>query len=303
MINLNPKLIERYFQVANEISKKYQYDNNITHLLYLIIPAFITKYSPGKETVILNTIKQTEILISPERSETIQAYYTSIPHYQNNEITTSKYIIIQNYEKISLVQLLDNLVHELNHAINSYNQEIKRKDNILYLRTGLTHVSYTLPNLEPLEKESSYILEEILNTNQTEEIINLIKNYHDPSHPELNNTIYVINNETSTSYNSKSYAIETLVFKPILENKTFLSTLNNLRLSGDVEDIESWFDYMTNIPNSYQKLNHNLNKIMDLEKELPETKFWRNRKINKIKDLLTSTLDIIKEFNQNCNYK
>lgn len=300
---MNPKLIERYFQVANEISKKYQYDNNITHLLYLIIPAFITKYSLGKETIILNTIKQTEILISSKRSETIQAYYTSIPHYQNNEITTSKYIIIQNYEKISLVQLLDNLVHELNHAINSYNQEIKRKDDILYLRTGLTHVSYTLPNLEPLEKESSYILEEILNTNQTEEIINLIKNYHDHSYPELNNTIYAINNETSASYNSKSYAIETLVFKPILENKTFLSTLNNLRLSGDVEDIESWFDYMTNIPNSYQKLNHNLNKIMDLEKELPKTKFWRNRKINKIKDLLASTLDIIKEFNRNCNYK
>ncbi|MCI6265568.1 MAG: hypothetical protein MR598_01815 [Erysipelotrichaceae bacterium] len=300
---MNPKLIEKYYPIITELSNQYAYNSNITHLLYLIVPAFISKYSLSKENIILNTLKKTKIIISPNTSKTIEAYYTSIPHYQNNEITTSKYIIIQNYEKISLVQLLDNLVHELNHAINSYNQEIKQKDNVLYLRTGLTHVAYTLPNLDPLEKESSYILEEILNTNQTEEIINLIKNYHDPNHSDLNNTIYAINNETSSSYNSKSYAIETLVFKPILENKTFLSTLNNLRLSGDVEDIESWFDYITNIPNSYQKLNHNLNKIMALEKELPETKFWKNKKIKKIKDLLTNTLDIIKEFNRNCNYK
>lgn len=300
---MDQKLITKYTSLIDELSKKYHYNSNITHLLYLIIPAFITKYSLSKEKMILNTFEQTQIIISPKKDKTIEAYYTSIPKYENNKITTTKYIVIQNYENISLIQLLDNLVHEFNHAINSYHKEIKIKNNILYLRTGLTNISYTLPDLSPLKKENSYILEEILNTNQTEEIINIIKNYHDPINQDLNNTIYAINSETSLSYNSKSYQTENLIFAPILENKTFLSTLNNLRISGDIDDIESWFNYITNIKNSYQKLNNNLIQIKQLETELLTTKIFKNRKINQIKSLLTNTLEIIEQFNHNCNYK
>ena len=117
---MNPKLIERYIPFITNLSTKYQYSSNITHLLYLIIPAFISKYSLSKENIILSTFQQTKIIISTKNSKTIAAYYTSIPNYQHNKITTTKYIVIQNYHNISLIQLLDNLVHEFNHAINSY---------------------------------------------------------------------------------------------------------------------------------------------------------------------------------------
>ena len=219
---MNPLLIEKYIPFVKELSIKYQYNSNITHLLYLIIPAFIHNYSLSKEKIILSTFLETKIIISSKQDKNIQAYYTSITTYQNNKISTTKYIILQNYENISLINLLDNLIHEFNHAIHSYHQEIKTKDNILYLRTGLTYASYSLPNLTPLKKDSSYILEEILNTNQTEQMINIIKEYHDPNHPEINNTIYAINNETSTTYTSKSYYLENILFQKILENKTFL---------------------------------------------------------------------------------
>ena len=300
---MDPKLIKKYIPFVNELQHKYQYNTNITHLLYLIIPAFIHKYSLAKEQLILNTFNQIKIIISPKTDKNVQAYYTSIPSYQNNKIITTKYIIIQNYQNISLIQLLDNIVHEFNHAINSYNQEIKIKDNILYLRTGLTNTSYSLPTLTPLKKDSSYILEEILNTNQTEQIINIIKSYHDPINTEINNTIYSINNETSTNYTSKSYYLENILLKKILENKTFISTLNNLRITGDIDAIEYWFDNITNINKSYQKLNEQLQKISDSEKKLINSKIFKFIIINKIKNNITNVLQIINSFNQNCNYK
>lgn len=267
---MNSRLVEKYIPFINDLSNKYQYNSNITHLLYLIIPAFISKYSLTKEQLILNTFQNVKIIISPEKDKNIQAYYTSIPSYQENKIVTTKYIIIKNYENISLIQLLDNLVHEFNHAINSYQQEIKIKDNILFLRTGLTFASYTLPNLTPLKKDASYILEEILNTNQTEQIINIIKTYQDTSNFEISNTIYAINNETTSNYTSKSYYLENILFKKILENKTFISTLNNLRITGNIEDIEYWFNNITAIPNSYNLLNNYLENIMESEKNYPQ---------------------------------
>ena len=267
---MNSRLVEKYIPFINNLSNKYQYNSNITHLLYLIIPAFISKYSLTKEQLILSTFQNVKIIISPEKDKNIQAYYTSIPSYQENKIVTTKYIIIKNYENISLIQLLDNLVHEFNHAINSYQQEIKIKDNILFLRTGLTFASYTLPNLTPLKKDASYILEEILNTNQTEQIINIIKTYQDTSNFEISNTIYAINNETTSNYTSKSYYLENILFKKILENKTFISTLNNLRITGNIEDIEYWFNNITAIPNSYNLLNNYLENIMESEKNYPQ---------------------------------
>lgn len=300
---MNPLIVQKYLSFVKQLSIDNQYNSNITHLLYLILPAFISKYSISKEKLILNTFTQTKIIISPQTSKNIEAYYVSVPSYQQNQIQTTKYIVIQNYENISLIQLLDNLVHEFNHAINSYQQEIHIKNNTLYLRTGLTFASYSLPELSPLKKDSSYILEEILNTNQTEEIINLIKSYQDPTNQELNNTIYAINSETNTNYTSQSYYLENTLLKTILQNKTFLFTLNNLRLSGDIQNIEEWFNNITNLPNSYQQLNTNLQQIITLEKELSTKKHFKNRIIHKLKNNISQALNIISTFNQNCNYK
>ena len=300
---MNHNLVEKYIPLVDEISNKYNYDSNIKHLLYLIIPAFITKYTLSKEKIITNTFKETKIIISKNKDKSIQAYYTSIPSYYNDKIITTKQITIQNYENISLIQLLDNLVHEFNHAINSYNKEINIKENILYLRTGLTKASYSLPLLNPIQKDNSYILEEILNTNQTESIINIIKNYNDPINTTINTTIYSINNETNKTYTSNSYLLENLLFKRILENKTFISTLNNLRISGDIDDIEYWFDNITNKQNSYKLINEYLQTIMNLEQKLINQKYFKSLTINKIKTYIEKILEIINTFNNNCIYK
>lgn len=300
VIYMDNRLVEKYIPVVERLANKYQYPSNITHLLYLIVPAFVTKYQKQSEQFIISVFENVPIMISSKKSDTIQAYYTSVPKYIEGKVMTNKYIVIQNYDNISLVQLLDNLVHEFNHAVHSFRKEILVKDDVLYLRTGLTYASYRLPEMVPIEKDNSYILEEILNTNQTEDIICLIKGYHDLDRVELNNTIYAINQETNELYRSHSYYLENLVFRSILENKTFLSTLNNLRITGDVLDIEGWFDQITNQKGSYQKLNEKLFQIMELEKKLPEVKFFKKRILRKIRSYVESILEILEIFNQNC---
>ena len=54
-------IIERERPYIEEIANKYNYDSNITHLLYLMIPAFIIKYGVSKEKLILNTFKDIRI--------------------------------------------------------------------------------------------------------------------------------------------------------------------------------------------------------------------------------------------------
>ena len=300
---MDSKLVHRYFSFVEEISSKYGYDSNIKHLLFLIIPAFVKKYSIYKENLILNTFRNVKIIISDETSDVVEAYYTSIPSYDNDKIITNKYIVIQNYENISLVQLFDNLVHEFNHAINSCLKEIIIHDNILMLRTGLTYARYSIPRLEPIKKDDSYVLEEILNTSQTESIIDVIKEYSGVDDDGIYATVYSLNHETDSNYTSKSYYLESVIFKPILDNRTFLSTLNNLRISGDIEDIDGWFNTITGIDNSYYLLNQYLKEMIELEEELSNKKFFKGIVINKIKDLISKVTDIINVFNQNCGYK
>ena len=104
-------LIDKYRLVVDNISNKYGYDSNIKHLLYIIIPGFVKKYGFNRENLIINTFSNVKIFISDTRNENVVAYYTSIPRYFGNNIVTDKFIVINNYEKISLVSLLDSLIH------------------------------------------------------------------------------------------------------------------------------------------------------------------------------------------------
>ena len=291
-------LIDKYRLVVDNISNKYGYDSNIKHLLYIIIPGFVKKYGFNRENLIINTFSNVKIFISDTRNENVVAYYTSIPRYFGNNIVTDKFIVINNYEKISLVSLLDSLIHEFNHAINSYNNEIRYDGDKIYLRTGLASSIYDKVSLNPIEKDTSFVLEEIINTRQTEEVINIIKSFNVSG--DADNTIYSINSETSDSYNSKAYYFESYICKDMLNNKTFISTMENLRISGNIADIESWFDNIIGEAGSYNRFVSYLNKIFELELGLSKGGLFKKMKINKIKDLSSKIMDIVRVFNNNC---
>ena len=294
----NNLIIEREKDIIDRISNKYNYDSNIRHLLYLIIPAFIIKYGINKEKLILNTFENIRITYTIRKDKQIKSYYLSTTILINNEYKTNKNMVIQNYNNISLIDLLDNLVHEFNHAVNSYTNEIKETNKYLYIRTGLTNRIYKKEDLSFIKKEDSYILEEIINTKQTNDIINIIKSFDNK-----NNTIYAINSETNNKYSSNSYYLQSYITKEILNNRTFISTLENLRINGEVNEIDKWFDNIIGEKDSYNNFIKELNEIFELEKEYSKKKIFKSFTLNKIKDKTKNIMRIINKFNNSVNYK
>ena len=295
-------VIEKEKAFIDQISDRYEYDDNMRHLIYIIIPAFVIKYGIKNESLILNTFRDIRIIKSDKQDKYVKAYYSSHPVYENGEYSTVKFMVIQNYNKISLIDLLDNLVHEFNHAVNSYRDEIRVTKNYIYLRTGLTYRVYNKDPLSFVRKDPSYLLEEIINTKQTEEVINIIKSF-DFENRDISNTIYAINNETDHKYNSNSYYLESYACKQILENRTFINTLANLRLVGEVFNITKWFDDITGQEGSYKELISLLNKIYDLEKEYVDRKLFKSLTLGKIRETSRKIMRIVETFNNNVNYR
>ncbi|MBQ6135523.1 MAG: hypothetical protein IJI60_04320 [Bacilli bacterium] len=298
-----------YSQVLNQekefidqLCQEKSYDENIRHLLYVIIPAFIMKYGIAKEKLILNTFQTVSIERTNEKEKYIKAYYSSVPQEVNGEYKTRKHIVIQNYKEIQLVDLLDNLVHEFNHALNSYKNEIRTTKNYIYLRTGLTCRIFQKSNLQFVKKQNSYILEEIINTHQTSDIINIIKGIKSENR-DIQNTIYAINSETESTYSSNSYYLQSYICKEILNNRTFIATLENLRLTGEVYDIEKWFDNITGEEKSYQILNQSLEEVYTLEEKYAEQKLWKSFTLRKIRFVSQRILRIVELFNNNVNFR
>lgn len=295
-------ILKREKEFIDKVCNQYHYDSNITHLLYIMIPAFIIKYGVSQEKLILNVFQEVQIISSEKENKIVKAFYSSTPNQVMGEFTTRKYMVIQNYKDIQLVELLDNLVHEFNHAINSYVNEIKVMKQYVYLRTGLTYRIYQKEPLQFIRKQASYILEEIINTKQTSDVINIIKNMQLDDR-EMMNTIYAVNGETTSTYFSDSYYLQSYVCKEILNNRTFISTLENLRLKGEIYDIEKWFDDITGERNSYKQLNDNLEKVYRLELKYVEQRFFKSITLGKIKDCSNRIIRIVQKFNNNVNFR
>lgn len=297
-------LIEQEIVYSDSLASKYNYPDNVTHLLYLIIPAFIIKYGTNYRTLIEQCFMDVPIFIDDKQDKVFQAYYYSHPFFDSGSIKTKKQIVLQNYNNISLMQLIDNLVHEYNHAVNSLQNEIEIKDYVS-VRTGISFNYFNKKNLTFIKKSDDIILEEVLNTRQTEKIVNIIKSLNDY---EINNstitsTLYSINHSVLDGYKSDSYYIESFVCDKLMENKTFISTFETLRFDGQVDDLHNFFDEVTGIKGSLHKLSVLLNKSLNLQHEYAKAKFFKKAKLNKIREITHNALEIVELFNRNTVYK
>ena len=293
---MNDRIINKYIKIVDEISLKYNYTDNIKHLLYIILPAFVIKYK--NESLIIDCLNNIPIIITGNENPKIQAMYISQP-YNDNGIKTKKQILLNRYKNIPFMHLIDNIVHELNHAVNSYKNEIIMEDNYFYLRTGLIKIKYDKKTLNAINKSRNYILEEIINSKQTETIIEIIKELSNTNidNVYIQNTLYAIKNSIKDKYVSDAYYGLKYFCNTLLENKTFLLTLENLRLNGYIDEIESWFNNIYGSNSGYQKLIDTLYKLKEIQ----------NKKVlfkkQKIKNLAIELINISNRFNNNCNLK
>ncbi len=298
------QLIEQEVIFSNQLAKQYHYPDNITHLLYVMIPALLLKYGMNHRQLLETCFKEVPILIQDEQNEVYQAYYISIPKWQGEKIITQKGIVLKNYKDIGLMQLLDNLVHEMNHAVNSMQNEILERDQIL-VRTGIVYNYFEKKNLSFIKKGEEVILEEVINTKQTEKIIDIIQNMsqYTITNPVVENTLYTIHHAIDRNYHSNSYLLESLVCKKLMENKTFFSTLENLRWNGQIEDIHHFFDSIVGKEDSLLELSKYLKQSIELQKQLSNQKWFQKTKINKIREINQKAMKIVEIFDQNTIYR
>ena len=289
-------LLTKYVSFIDEVSLKYHYLDNIKHLLYVIVPAFVIKYGLKREHFILNCLSEIPIVITGQEDPRYQALYVSYP-YKDDTIKTKKRIYLNRYNNIPFLQLIDNLVHEFNHAINSFKNEVIIKDDVFYLRTGLAKTIFNKNTLEIIEKEKTYVLEEIINSKQTELIIDIIRKLKDLNIEDIRiqNTLEAVRNSVD-KYVSSSYFLMKHYCQELLNNKTFLLTLENLRIDGNIDDIETWFDGIYGV-NGYKTLINLLYQLLQLQNKKG---FFVKRKVNNI---ALQLVKISKQFNQNCNLK
>lgn len=290
--------------VDNEL-KDYNYSSDITHLLYIIIPAFIIKYGFDNKNKITKAFKIVPFVEKKNDEKKLQAYYASIPVEVGPQFITKKFIVLNRYLDKPLMELIDNIVHEYNHAVNSINDEIKWDEKNLYVRTGLTFIRYNRHDYKDNSKEDSYILEEIINTKQTEEIIDIINSFnkYNINDSTISTTLYNINNYIKGNYSSEAYLFQSSLCKELMSNNTLISVLSNMRFQGIIDEIPYFFDNVTGIEDSYNKLIKILNESVKLEEEYSKKKFFKRKIIRNVLKLYGEAKEIIDTFNRNYHFK
>ena len=298
--------LNKYISFVDNISLKFNYPNNIRHLLYLIVPAFIIKYSMSNEMLILNCFKNIKIYIGQSNNNGVLASFNRILRKSSDGYYTEKYIIINEYHGASLPSLIDSIVHEVNHAVNSFNNEISYDDKFIKVRTGLSHTLYDKKTLKIISKSKEVLLEETINTEQAEDIVNIINSFnrYDIVNVEFSNMLFALKSEIKSSiYVSNSYSLESYVCDALLKNKTFIPTISNLRLKGFVDEIPRLFDDVIGRSGSYKKLNLLLDEIYNLQLKYSKSKVFKNFILNKIKKKANEVLSLIEEYDNKCIYK
>ncbi len=303
--NIN-EYLEKYISIIDKISEDKEYDVNIRHLLYLIVPAFICKYGVANEKSILECFKNINVYFTDIKERNVAATFNRILKKDDVGFYTEKYIMLNNYSEAKLSSLIDSIVHEFNHAINSINNEITYDKDYVYVRTGISRITYDKNNLQFVKKSDEVALEEVLNTAQSEEIINIINSFNKFSinNSELANMIYVLNSESGKEgYESEAYQYQKMICNELINNKTFTPTISNLRFKGFIEDIPKLFDDVIGIENSYKKLNRLLTEIHDLIIKYSNRVIFTSRLLNKIKNKSIEVIDLIEDYDKKCIFR
>lgn len=305
--NIND-FLNKYIRFVDELSSYGNYPNNVRHVLYLIIPGFILKYGLKYENMILNCFRETPIYINDKQNDYCTAYFGREMKERNElpKYYTRKFVVLNQYTGSSLLDMLDNISHEFNHAVNSMVNEINYDEKEVSMRTGLSYITYSVNDLnKPIRKSNDITLEEIINVKQTEDIINIIASFakYNIQNQEFHNALYSINSEIKGEYTSNAYYLQSFICKELMKNKTFIPTIENLRLNGNVSDIENWFNDITGEKDSYKKLTTLLDEILHDEEKLAKVKWFKNYHINKIRNKMNTVMEIVKLYEDNCIFK
>ena len=165
--------------------------------------------------------------------------------YPNNKIEINRTIRFAR-SPINDSQKIKELVHEINHSVNSSISPICKRNNLLVFRNGIA-----IHSLDELYNEA-VSLEEAINEEQALEIFDIINSFksYDIKNETLKKDIYKIK-KSDTIIGYKNLVLD---INPLYRNTEFNYVLKNKRLTGDLRKIREHFNNKVGRSNAFQEL-------------------------------------------------
>ena len=138
-------------------------------------------------------------------------------------------------------EILECIVHEINHVVNSMNEVRVDGDDYISIRTGLSNSIFHVDGTIVQEKKA---LEEVYNALQTCDIIDCIFSFaqYDIKDPNIRESIERLKSDHQYGYRCQGYSLLTPIFKPLYDCDRFNLVVRESRLEGTLDKIELAFD-------------------------------------------------------------
>lgn len=184
-----------------------------------------------------NTVRSDEEIEKLAENDVPAFFYLD---FDSNGSMRRKIFIFDDKAK-SLEELLEYVVHEVNHVASSIKNVIDEQDDFISIRTGLSTCLYYFDG-EVFEEKR--ILEEVYNTLQTGEIINGILDFskYDIEDPEIGEIIVSLKPIQEKGYECAGYSILTPILKPLYKCDRFNLITGESRLEGTLDKVRAVFD-------------------------------------------------------------
>ena len=239
--------------LINEMSKKKtRIQDCYKNEQIIILAAMISYYGFENLDTIYKAFEQTyfsdEIfsLESKHDDEIVSAHCIfEVIQYPNNKIEINRTIRFAT-PPINDSQKIKELVHEINHSVNSSISPICKRNNLLVFRNGIA-----IHSLDELYNEA-VSLEEAINEEQALEIFDIINSFksYDIKNETLKKDIYKIK-KSDTIIGYKNLVLD---INPLYMNTEFNYVLKNKRLTGDLREIREHFNNKVGRSNAFQEL-------------------------------------------------
>ena len=261
--------------MVDSLTKKNSQDEDIKNILYLVFAgmvsyygyenindickAFSNKFIYDSKRQFFKYIKDKNIKVS-NINDTMGTFIqraslknTPFGDYYNVDNT----IFIFKSVFYDMIELIDTVVHEYNHLLNSLNKPIVDIDSKIYLRCGLRLTSFDEKN-NPVY---NYNIEEGMNVLQTMQIVNKILYFSNFSIKDKK-LADILNHIKNSDYNSKGHGYESVInlIGPLYQNSSFKSLVNSTRITGNVKTFSDYFDRKT-YGGAYNELCSSLDKF------------------------------------------
>ena len=244
--------------MVDEISQNKASQNDFKSFQYLIFAGMISYYGFEHIDAIYKAFHNTEFInvssdsngVFDEAGRRTTADCQTVLSFRNGKYHIKNSIrYLLSISDVS--QLLDCLIHEVNHVVNSVMSPICKRDSSLVYRMGV--------NIYALDDSfsESEILEETFNVLQTQEIKGHIRSF-------LNYSIYDSNiaatldilRRAKVNWGEIGYESVVPDIKPLYLHRDFNCLLKENRLSGDIKEIRFAFDQKVGIGSFVDLSNH-----------------------------------------------